>query len=184
MVPDSKYGPSPRVRGERRWVRLQHAWKTGHPRACGENANVPVGTKRVTGPSPRVRGERHRTTRCAMPTAGHPRACGENPRGTSRCAASPPGHPRACGENSPTDFRGAAPRSGHPRACGENTWQTLGFQRFEGPEVFSDSSSMAGPGRGVKRSMAWRQAASLMAIIGRPSRSTSWLSMRPWTRSA
>ncbi len=93
------FGPSPRVRGERRCRTSQRACFAGHPRVCGENrqclpsgpgvdraipacagrtASAPAARASSIGPSPRVRGERsiHEPPRSSFP--GHPRVCGEN----------------------------------------------------------------------------------------------------------
>ncbi len=198
-------GPSPRVRGELAAMGSPCRLRSGHPRACGENGDCSSKDDLMiraiparAGRTPRPGDYRQAADRAIPARAG--RTGKGRGRETFLCGPSPPVRgerhgamvaarrvygpsPRVRGERAPA-ARWMPRSSGHPRACGENTSETLGFQRFEGPEVSSDCSSMVAWEDVVKRSMASFQAASLTAIKGRPSRSMSWASINPCTRRA
>ena len=152
-------GSSPRMRGKhtelihhRLRVRIipAHAGQTrirrarfellpDHPRACGANRGMPIGSPTRYGSSPRMRGKLAR-----LPCVGHgeriiPAHAGQTGR-QGNLSGARPDHPRACGANmcsasersaragSSPRMRGkphggtawAPARTDHPRACGAN----------------------------------------------------------------
>ena len=109
-------GLSPRVRGNRRCLRmrpfrvrsipacagepcrnvyLHHGHKV-YPRVCGGTVASSLRTVPAWGLSPRVRGNRRIVHRCTAPAGSIPACAGEPPGGTCR-AGRPRVYPRVCG---------------------------------------------------------------------------------------
>ena len=129
-----KRGSSPRVRGKRGDILLNHAnhglipacagktdsallWESpsrAHPRVCGENGIRGLSEDTTIGSSPRVRGKRFRTIRRQPARRLIPACAGKTLAGRglrSACRA----HPRVCGENTVavtalTQKAGSSPR--------------------------------------------------------------------------
>ena len=129
-----RWGSSPRVRGKRGDILLNHAnhglipacagktdsallWESpsrAHPRVCGENGIRGLSEDTTIGSSPRVRGKRFRTIRRQPARRLIPACAGKTLAGRglrSACRA----HPRVCGENTVavtalTQKAGSSPR--------------------------------------------------------------------------
>ena len=140
-----------------------------HPRACGEHAYSPDGTRGCGGSSPRMRGTLWVSSVGLSPVRDHPRACGEHRqygREPLPCQGSSPRmRGTRSGRHRRPDRRGIIPahagntfghrtaptvHGDHPRACGEHhiTVQTVmpesgSSPRMRGTRIADDIARVA-----------------------------------------
>jgi hypothetical protein len=138
----------PRVRGEHSTVtasgnhipasagstclrRCRAAWRSDHPRVCGDHPTTVSWTCRVLGSPPRLRGARRSGSRPRSPERITPASAGSTSQ-IPRPSRRNEDHPRVCGEHRESYALARHALPDHPRVCGEHMATLFGSQSYVG----------------------------------------------------